>query len=172
MPDLERELLKDAYKYINNLARNAAKEVMNDLAEAGPEWSGEFKDSWVAHSPSAGSSGGGGYPYKLADIPQLPVTKKEAERRNKFVIENVAKHAAVAMDLAVPSDGFKYPGYGPVGDVVARGSRPEGGRRGDVSGPGDSRSTAPLDWYTLYAKGGKMDKAVERGVRLTKSTFR
>ena len=28
--------------------RNAALRIMNDLAELGPEWDGNFKDSWVA----------------------------------------------------------------------------------------------------------------------------
>ena len=163
---LERDLLRDAYAWVNSAARNSAKEIMNGLAEAGPEWGGEFKDSWVAHSPSAGSKGGS-YPYTLRDIPKLSATKREATRVTKFIIENVADHAAIALDLVdVPREQFRYPGYGPQGDVVARGSRPEDGRRGDVSGSGNSRSTAPLDWYPLFTQGGKMQKALERGVRL------
>ena len=162
-------LMRDAYSWVNSGARNAAKEIMNDLAEAGPEWGGEFKDSWAAHAPSGGS-GGGTYPYTLRSIPQLPATKKEAERKTKFIIENMAPHAAIAMDLVdVPQDSFRYPGYGPSGDIVARGSRPENGKRGDVSsGRGNSRSTAPLFWYQTFVNGGKMQKALERGVRLAK----
>lgn len=168
MASLEQQLMRDAYAWVNSTARNAAKEIMNGLAEAGPEWSGEFKDSWVAHAPGAGS-GGGAYPYTLSDIPVLPATKAEAQRKTKFIIENIAKHAPIAMDLVdVPREEFRYPGYGPQGDVVARGQRPEVGRRGEVSGSGNSRSTAPLDWYPLFVQGGKMQKALERGVRLAK----
>ena len=161
-----RDLERDAYKWANNLARNAAKEIMNGLAEAGPEWSGEFKNSWVADSPAAGQSTGG-YPYSLRDIPQLPLTKKEVMRRTKFVVRNTAEHAAIAMDLAdVPREEFTYPGTPPKGTVVARGSRPDVGKRGDVSGTGKSSSTAPLDWYANYTQGGKMQKALERGIKL------
>jgi hypothetical protein len=163
-----RDLERDAYAWVNSAARNAAKEIMNGLAEAGPEWGGEFKDSWVADSPS-GASASGTYPYSLRDIPKLPATKKEAARKTKFVIQNVAPHAAIAMDLVdVPREEFRYPGYGPDGDVVARGQRPDNGRRGEVSGRGNSRSTAPLNWYPTFVRGGKMQKALERGVRLAK----
>lgn len=167
---LLRALERDAYAWVNNAARNAAKEIMNGLAEAGPDWTGEFKDSWVAHAPSGGS-GGGEYPYSLSDIPKLPATRREAERKVKFIIENVAPHAPIALDLVdVAREDFKYPGQGPQGDVVARGERPDNGKRGEViSGRGNARSTAPLDWYPLFTQGGKMQKALERGVRLAKS---
>lgn len=169
MASLERALTRDAYNWINGLARNAAKEIMNDLAEAGPEWSGTFKDSWVADAPTGGTSGGV-YPYSLADIPKLPATKRDAERKVKYIIGNTAEHAAIAMDLeVVPRQEFIYPGYPPKGDVVARGKRPEQGKRGDLSaGSGNATSTAPLDWFTTFVGGGKMQKALERGVRLAK----
>ena len=125
MASLEQALMRDAYAWVNSTARNAAKEIMNGLAEAGPDWSGEFKDSWVAHAPSGGS-GGGSYPYTLSDIPTLPATKAEAQRKTKFIIENVARHAPIALDLVdVPRQEFRYPGYGPQGDIVSRGQRPE-----------------------------------------------
>jgi hypothetical protein len=164
-----RDLERDAYNWANNLARSAAKEIMNGLADAGPNWSGEFQDSWVASAASGGSSGGS-YPYKLSDIPKLPATKRETERVTKFVIQNLAPHAPIAMDLVdVPREQFQYPGSPPQGDVVARGTRPEVGKRGAIqSGKGNSRSTAPLDWYPLFVEGGKMQKALERGVRLAK----
>jgi len=169
MANLERAIMQDAYKWLNNISRNAAKEIMNDLAEAGPEWSGDFKNSWVAISPSGGT-GSGTYPYTLADIPELPLTLREAQRKTKFIIDNVAPHKLIAMDLvSVPREEFIYPGYPPKGDIVDRGERPETGKRGDVGqGRGNARSTAPLDWYTTFVSGGMMQKALERGVRLAK----
>lgn len=166
LTDLER----DAYNWANNLARSAAKEIMNGLAEAGPNWSGDFQDSWVAFAPSGGA-GSGSYPYKLNNIPKLPATKREAQRVTKFIISNVAPHAAIAMDLVdVDRSQFRYPGFPPQGDVVARGSRPASGKRGEITaGQGNdrnARSTAVLDWYPLFVQGGKMQKALERGVRL------
>ena len=161
LTDLER----DAYNWVNNMARNAAKEIMNGLADAGPEWSGEFKDSWVADAPGGGSATGS-YPYSLSQIPRLPATKREVKRKTKFIIYNSAPHAPIALDLVdVPAGEFEQVGY-PRGEVVARGTRPASGKRGEVSGTGNATSTAPLDWYPLFAEGGKMQKALERGVRL------
>jgi len=168
MADL-RDLMRDAYAWKNNATRRAAKEIMNGLAEAGPNWSGEFQDSWVAHAPSGGS-GSGSYPYSLSDIPTLPTTKKQVERKTQFIIENIAYHAPIALDLVdLPKEAFIFPGQGPQGDIVERGQRPDTGKRGEIEpGRGDSRSTAPLFWYQLFIKGGKMQKALERGVKLAK----
>lgn len=169
MPSL-RSLQRDAYAWVNNGARRAAANIMNGLAEAGPEWSGEFKDSWVASTPD-GQVGGGSYPYSTSELPELAPTKREAMRKKKYFIQNVAAHASIALDLEnVPREYFRSPGFGPQGEVVARGMRPENGRRGEViPGKGNARSTAPLDWYPLYINGGKMQKALERGVQLAKS---
>ena len=164
-----RDLERDAYAWLNDCARQSAKEIMNGLAEAGPDWTGEFKDSWVASTSTAGS-GSGAYPYRLSDIPKLAPTKREAARTVKYTIQNLAPHAPIAMDLVdVPREDFQYPGSGPAGDVVARGTRPDNGKRGEIiPGRGNARSTAPLDWYPLFVQGGKMQKALERGVRLAK----
>lgn len=169
MASLEKAITRDAYKWVNSLARNAAKEIMNAVADAGPEWSGNFKNSWVADTPAGGTSSGS-FPYNLADVPVLPATRREVERRVKYIIGNTASYAGIAMDLdVVPREEFIYPGYPPQGDVVARGKRPEKGKRGDLSaGSGNATSTAPLDWFTTFVGGGKMQKALERGVRLTK----
>jgi hypothetical protein len=104
------------------------------------------------------------------DIPNLPVTQREMKRVTKLIISNRASYAAVALDLEPPREEFRYPGYEPEGDVVFRGTRPDGGRRGDIGpkqkGGTDNRSTAPLDWYTTYVRGGKMQRALEKGVNL------
>jgi hypothetical protein len=35
-----------------------------------------------------------------------------------------------------------------------------------VSGEGEAKSTAELDWYVDYIEGGGMQKALEKGVKL------
>jgi len=153
----------DVRELINEVARYAAVEIMNDLAEAGPEWTGKFQDSWVAVPIGRAASGstGGGYPYTLNDVPKLSTSIKETARVKKFEIVNTQPYAEYALDL---KEG-KFRGIGnPAGEVVATGSRPVPGRRGDVSGTGGARSTAPLDWYTSYLNGGGMAKALEDGV--------
>lgn len=158
-----RKLAPDLRKLINTAARSAAVEVMNDLAEAGPEWSGEFQDSWIAIPIGTGASGstGGGYPYALNDVPRLSTSIKETARAKKFEIVNTQPYAAYALDL---EEGVSRGIGNPAGDVVATGSRPVPGFRGDVSGDGEARSTAPLDWYRTYLNGGEAQKALRRGV--------
>ena len=80
------KLPKDLRELVNLVARSAAVELMNGLAEAGPEWSGEFQDSWVAIPIGKGASGatGGGYPYTLDDVPRLSTSIKETARAKKF----------------------------------------------------------------------------------------
>lgn len=152
---------------VNKSVRTVARNIMNDLANAGPVWGGEFRDSWVARAAATGQTIPAVYPYKLSDVPELPITAREMKRVIKFTIENEARYAAIALDLAEPTDPFVYPGYGPEGDIVSRGIRPEDGRRGEIGrGRGNNRSTAPLDWYTTYARGGKMNRALKQGVNL------
>ncbi len=157
------KLPKDFRELVNLATRHAAVEIMNDLAEAGPEWSGEFQDSWVAVPIGTGASGstGGGYPYFLNDVPTLSTSIKETARVKKFTIENTKPYAEYALDL---KEGYFRADDEPVGEVVAQGTRPRPGFRGDVTGEGNSRSTAPLDWYSNYLNGGEMGKALERGV--------
>lgn len=156
-------LPKDLRELVNLVTRHAAVEIMNDLAEAGPEWSGEFQDSWVAVPIGTGASGstGGGYPYFLKDVPTLSTSIKETARAKKFTIENTQPYAEYALDL---KQGYFKADDEPVGEVVAQGARPQPGFRGDVTGQGTNRSTAPLDWYSNYLNGGEMRKALERGV--------
>jgi len=162
---LKDDLVRDQRRAANKTIRTVARNVMNGLAEAGPEWSGDFKDSWASYSASSGEMGTGTYPYKLGDVPDLPVTAREMARKTRLIIENTAPHAAIALDLE-PGE-FVNPGFEPKGEVVSRGIRRDSGIRGDIgSGSGNNRSTAPLDWYTTYARGGKIAKAVQKGIRV------
>ena len=52
-----RNLPNDLRELVNLASRFAAVEIMNDLAEAGPEWSGKFQDSWIAIPIGTGASG-------------------------------------------------------------------------------------------------------------------
>ena len=161
-------VLKERRKF-NTKVRTIAKNIMNDLAAEGPVWSGDFRDSYIATSLSTSVSGSGSYPYKVSDIPQLSVSKRDTERVKKIRIGNTAEHARISMDLEVPKDNFEFPGYGPEGEILFRGVRPEGGKRGQIEGSGNkNRSTAPLDWYTTYMKGGKMQRRVKQGIVLSK----
>jgi hypothetical protein len=172
------QLGKDARYRINLAVRKAAVEIMNGLAEAGPVYSGQLRDSWIAVPVGAGTRGsvGGGYPYSLSQVPQLSTTVRELERKVKFTIENTSEHAAIALDL---EQGFfitpEYERESPMpGNQIQTGSRVNPAIRGDISvggtradgRKGQAEISAPLDWYATYIEGGGMQKALEKGVKL------
>ena len=149
---------------IQSTARHAAKEIMNDLAKSGPNWTGEFANSWVADAPGVGKGTNGSYPYSIRDTPALPDTIKAVARNPKLVISNTTDYAMQAMDL---EEGyFVDPGTDPLGQVVIKGNR-YGRMRTDIgSGDGNARATAQRDWFTTYVNGGGLQKSLENGVRI------
>lgn len=169
---LRRELRNvsiDALQAVNDACRQTAVQVMNDLGRLGPAYSGEFRDSWLAipAGTGAGGSAGGDYPYQLSDVPELSVNRREVSRAVKFTIENTQSYAEYALDLV---EGRFYPPdeFGPIKTPVKEGKRPSGAsKRGAVEdGEGEAKSTAELDWYTTYVRGGGLQKALEKGVKL------
>jgi hypothetical protein len=164
-----RNLGSDALNAINQACRQAAVEIMNDLGRLGPAYTGNFRDSWVAIPVGQGASGtaGGDYPYQISDVPNLSLTRREVGRVTKFTIENTQPYAEYALDL---KEGRFYPPdeFGPIKKPVNEGSRANGlTKRGDVNpGIGDAKSTAELDWYVNYIKGGGLQKALTAGVKL------
>lgn len=157
---------------LNKTVRTVAKQIMNDLAKAGPEWSGEFKNSWEAIPLGEGSKIGksGSYPYKLSNIPRLSDTKKAVQKANKLQITNTSEWAEYALDI---KEGRFFPPKdkpNPKGDIEATGKRDVSTTtlRGQISGgDGKARITAPLFWYNKYLidKGG-LQKSVEAGIKL------
>ena len=160
---------------VNATARSVAVQIMNDLARKGPEWSGEFKNSWEAVALGEGSKIGksGSFPYKIGNIPRLSTKKEEIRRANKLQITNTSKWAKYALDIE--KGRFSPPNFprperpsNPKGKVVATGKRDpiSPTLRGDISGgDGNSRITAPLFWYNKYLDGGGLQKSVEAGAR-------
>ena len=161
---------------VNATARSVAVQIMNDLARKGPEWSGEFKNSWEAVALGEGSKIGksGSFPYKIGNIPRLSTKKEEIRRANKLQITNTSKWAKYALDIE--KGRFSPPNFprperpsNPKGKVVATGKRDpiSPTLRGDISGgDGNSRITAPLFWYNKYLDGGGLQNSVEAGVKL------
>jgi len=156
---------------VNATARNVAVQIMNDLAKKGPEWSGEFKNSWQAVALGEGSKIGksGSFPYKIGNIPRLSTKKEEIRRANKLQITNTSKWAKYALDIEEGRFFIPKEQPNPKGKVVATGKRDpiSPTLRGDISGgDGKSRITAPLFWYNKYLDGGGLQKSVEAGVKL------
>jgi len=157
---------RDTRRKIQSAAPHAAAEIMNDLAQEGPLWGGEFANSWTADAPGVGKGPQGSYPYSIRDTPRLPDTVAATNRNPKLVISNTTDYAMQAMDL---EEGyFIDPGTDPQGPVVLEGRR-YGRMRTDIGpteGEPTSRATAPQDWFVNYTNGGGMQKSLENGVRI------
>jgi len=152
--------------------RETAVQIMNDLAEAGPEWSGRLKNNWVADTFSGNQKvkigRSTGYPYSRSSVPALKTDIKSAEATPvKVEITNKTEYFAYAADL-IPGK-FWPKEEGPKG-AFTRGKRSTSdtgvGFRGDLSGDGMNISTAPLDWYNNYLKGGGLQKATQSSIRI------
>ena len=142
----------------------SAQAVVKDLQDAGPSWSGEFANSWEIASSSQVTSGSGapGAPQRIL-APILTTDEYKLKPVVKYYIANKAPHADVALDLApyIPQldKNVKF-GKPQKSNKLRFGMRPDGGKRGDLTGSGSNRATAPLDWYATYVQGGRIDKTI------------
>lgn len=155
--------------------RKAAVEVMNNLAEQGPAYNGDFSSAWYAvpsgQEPKGPRSSGTVYRYDLRNVPK---TKFETIKQGKgYEVVNGSDYAPQALDLEEGRFISQIDENGdliqPVKSPVVEGTR-FGAKRGQVSSGTESEvpsiSTAPQDWYTTYAAGGGLKISFERGVKL------
>ena len=161
------QLNRDLRRKAQSAARHAAVEIMNDLAEAGPNWSGRFKNSWVADAPGSAVGKKANYPYKISDVAKLKDTKAAVAKDVKLVVYNTTDYALIAQDL---QEGKFFPKDEPKGPVIKEGKRRTDdkglGIRGDLAGDGNARSTAELDWFLTYIDGGGLAKSLANGVKI------
>jgi len=150
-------------------AAQSAQGVVKELQTLGPAWSGRFANSWEIATESKVSSGSGA-PGKPQSILAPILTPQEYKNKPsiKYYIANKSQYADYALDIK--EGRFFPPVETPIrdaaaasGKVIATGSRSNSPhKRGDVSGNGDGQATssAPLDWYTNYVRGGRFDKTI------------
>ena len=162
---------RDIRALVNRSAKLAAVEMMNDLAEKGPDWRGTFQNSWVADSYTGGNGSKTSYPYSETSVPDLGLSIAESRssligKIFSYTIYNAAPHAEIALDLK-PGDTYFRPTPEPDGQIANQGMR-KSMIRGDVvtDADGGAITTAPLDWYVTYLGGGGALKALEVGVKL------
>lgn len=147
--------------FILSLARSAEK-IVAKLQEEGPNWSGEFSNSWQIESPSKVSTGSKqtGAPTKLK-APILTPKEFKFKPEIKYTIRNISPYAAYALDL---KEGRFYPRTPKLSNkTIQTGSRPNAPhKRGAVTpGDGTASSSAELDWYTTYVNSGNLDRAIQ-----------
>ena len=176
-PKLIRELERVFGAMLYDGPVKAAERVVTELQQEGPSWTGQYSNSWQIEAAGTvvKGNGRGGNPRPLK-VPNLTVKQKRSLRKNKVVISNFSTKAGYAQDeivgrfrRGVIKQTGKKIGVQPrtsfgKGKFEENSSIGRGGisRRGDIgsAGPGVSSRTAPLDWYTTYLKGCKLDRAV------------
>ena len=148
--------------------KRSAEDIVSDLQEAGPSWTGSFSNSYQI-ATSSGVTGGTGQPGEPRPVNALALTGKELVLDGiKYTISNTSEHADIALDIVSRSD-WTRPGGRPKtakGKTAWElgGGRDNPSRRGEIDGgdtKGESSRTAPLDWYDNYIKGGKIDKTIK-----------
>ena len=154
-------------------ALEAAEETVAELQALGPQWSGEFSNSWKIETRTQVRAGKG--------QKTLPVTLKAPKPRGRDVlrgntwfvrIENTAPYAAVAMDLEEGQFSRKWYPQGPINKSKWK----QGGgrrmmmvtKRGQISkGSGGSASrTAPLDWFANFKRGGRLKRILTERISM------
>ena len=152
--------------------KRSAEDIVSDLQEAGPSWTGSFSNSYQI-ATSSGVTGGTGQPGEPRPVNALVLTGPElVSNGTKYTISNTSEHADIALDLVSRSD-WERPGGRPqtakgkaawVLESNTSDGRNNPSRRGEIGGgdtKGESSRTAPLDWYDNYIKGGKIDKTIK-----------
>ena len=129
----------------NTVSKEAAEQIVNDLKEVGPYWSGDFESAWVVKPGttrvSASRQPSGERPLTPRGRQVTPVSVPPARGRKnvEYTIGNEIKYRNVAMDL-------------------------EPGR---IKGGGNE--TAEQDWYRTYVEGGNLrltlQQATERAAK-------
>lgn len=137
----------------------AAEEIVIDLQEAGPVWTGKFSNSWQIETTDGRRTAGNGSPGLPRRVPAPLLSGRGfAFDDIKYTISNFSTYADEARDLV---EGYYIdPGTTPLKEYD-RGTRVSG-IRGDLVGDdeGPNRSTAPLDWYATYLRGGAIDRRI------------
>lgn len=159
-----------------------AVQSMNNLAQAGPAWSGEFSASWgfapEGVTPSTPGVTGGIYRYGKSDVSLRYIENLIREGRERYVIVNTAEHASIAVDQ---EESLFYPvSGGPVKEPVEEGwGRPDDPHlrfqirrtprmarnpryEGEMEEP-NSKITAEPDWFARYLQDGRLQQDLATG---------
>ena len=137
--------------YVNRVknvtAQKAADIIVEELQEAGPAWSGEFRNAWkivpgtnkripASRQSSYDNKERAEFRFKPPETQeQIKAEPLKGRGDNGYTIGNQMEYRDIAMDL-VPSGNGKY--------------------RGDREG-----KTAPKDWYVKFAEGGRLRQILE-----------
>jgi hypothetical protein len=126
----------------NEVSRQAAEQIVLDLKEIGPYWTGTFEKSWVVRPGdvqiAASTPASERTPFaRQRRITPIKVAEPKGRKSVFFTIGNTAEYRNVALDL--------LPG------------RIKGGRN----------ETAPQDWFRTYVEGGNLRLTLQQVTKRT-----
>ena len=156
--------------------QSAAITIMNELAQVGPAWSGEFSASWgfapAGVTPATPGTKGRVYRYNKNNLRVYDVERYMKMNITKFEITNTATYASYATDQEVGSFNRDYAENPvPVGRFLVLGEeRDNPSYRHQVGEPfsgsfseSGATATAEEDWYYIYVEGGGLQRDLDKG---------
>lgn len=161
-----RSMAPDMRRAVGEALRSATRQVISELQEAGPDYSGRFKARWYSQV-----EGRSARVFASTGVPRF--TDEQLKKgAPTILIGNSSPYAQEAMDL-IPGKFIRQE-ESPNKAPVAIGRR-TGGLRGDVqdmstdeileSGKMPAISTAERKWYNTYMEGGAFGEAFRQGAR-------
>ena len=181
--NIAKAITKQLNRQLAETVQNAAVEITNGLAEAGPAWSGAFSSAWDVVAPGQVGRGvratGRVYTYTKRNFPLSRFEKSIELGRARFEIINSAPHASIALDL---EEGIFQAIGEPIKPKIEEGFRPRSGDSeqdlhlrwqvgtGYTSEEPNASITAPKDWYITYAQGGGLQRDLAKGVSIRPSS--
>lgn len=161
-----RSMSADVRRATGEALRSATRQIISDLQEEGPNYSGKFRSKWYSQVEGRGNK-----VFASVGVPRF--TDEQLKRGTPaIVIGNTSPYAQEAMDL-IPGKFIRQeadPNKAP----VSMGKR-TGALRGQVqdmsldeiveAGGKPAISTAEYEWYTQYMEGGRFDQAFKQGAK-------
>lgn len=162
-----RNMAPDMRRAVAESLRSATRQVISELREAGPDYSGKFKARWYSQVEGRSAK-----VFASTGVPRFTDEQLKRGGAPTILIGNSSPYAQEAMDL-IPGTFIRQE-ESPNKAPVAIGRR-TGKLRGDVqdmstediieSGKGPAISTAERQWYTTYMEGGAFSRAFRQGAR-------
>ena len=134
----------------NVTAQEAAELIVEELQDAGPAWTGEFRNNWVIVTGTG---------------KRIPATKETSYVKRERLQSDPPLYQSKEKITAPKFKGRSDNGY-TIGNVmryrdIALDLDPGGWRTQPTASGEPKRNTAPKDWYINFVQGGKMRQILE-----------
>lgn len=146
--------------------RSATRQIISELQEEGPNYSGAFRSKWYSQVEGRGNK-----VFASVGVPRF-TDEQLRSGTPTILIGNTSPYAQEAMDL-IPGTFIRQeedPNKAPVAMGVRTGRKRgqvEDVPLGDIleAGGKPAISTAEYEWYTQYMEGGRFDQAFKQGAK-------